>query len=64
MLLLDAESIYFEEIFLNYETKNEIITLFMGLLELLKDNVLTARQEDTYAPIKLMRGTAWMKENK
>jgi scpA/B protein len=62
--LLDTESIYFEEIFLNYETKNEIITLFMGLLELLKDNVLTARQEDTYAPIKLMRGTAWMKENK
>ena len=62
--LVDAPSVYFDEIFRQYDTKSEMITLFMGLLELWKENVLAVRQEDTYAPIKLIRGSAWMNESK
>ena len=57
-------NILFEEIFEKYNTKQEIVTLFIGMLELIKENIITVNQEYTYAPITVLRGSAWMKGNK
>lgn len=63
-VLVDEASVLFENIFAKYNTKQEIITLFIGMLELLKENIIAVYQECIYAPITVMRGTAWMKTNK
>lgn len=63
-MLVDRINILFEEIFEKYNTKQEIVTLFIGMLELLKENIITVNQEYVYAPITVMRGTAWMKMSK
>lgn len=63
-VLVDEASILFEDIFAKYNTKQEIVTLFIGMLELLKENIIAVHQECIYAPITVMRGTAWMKTNK
>lgn len=62
--LVDATSVLFEEIFKNYNSKQEIITLFIGMLELLKENVITVHQECNWAPITVLRGSAWSNVNK
>lgn len=63
-VLVDKPSVLFEEIFEKYNTKQEIVTLFIGMLELIKENIITVHQECTYAPITVLRGSAWMKGNK
>ncbi len=63
-VLVDRASMLFEEIFEKYNTKQEIVTLFIGMLELIKENIVTVHQECTYAPITVLRGSAWMKGNK
>lgn len=63
-VLVDRPNILFEEVFEKYNTKQEIVTLFIGMLELIKENIITVNQEYTYAPITVLRGSAWMKGNK
>ena len=63
-VLVDRASMLFEEIFEKYNTKQEIVTLFIGMLELIKENIVTVHQECTYAPITVLSGSAWMKGNK
>ena len=63
-VLVDRASMLFEEIFEKYNTKQEIVTLFIGMLELIKENIVTVHQECIYAPITVLRGSAWMKGNK
>ena len=63
-MLVDRINILFEEIFEKHNSKQEIVTLFIGMLELLKENIITVNQEYVYAPITVMRGTAWMKMSK
>ncbi len=62
--LVDGVNILFEEIFKDYNTKQEIITLFIGMLELLKENIIAVHQEYTYAPITVLRGSQWTGVNK
>lgn len=63
-VLADRASMLFEEIFEKYNTKQEIVTLFIGMLELIKENIVTVHQECIYASITVLRGSAWMKGNK
>lgn len=63
-MLVDRRSILFEEIFEKFNTKQEIVTLFIGLLELLRENIITVHQDGVFTPITVLRGKAWMKENK
>lgn len=63
-VLVDRASMLFEEIFEKYNTKQEIVTLFIGMLELIKENIVTVHQECIYASITVLRGSAWMKGNK
>lgn len=62
--LTDRPHILFEEIFEKYDTKQEIVTLFIGMLELIKENIITVNQEHTFAPITVLRGSTWTKMNK
>lgn len=62
--LADSPNILFENIFEKYNTKKDIITLFTGMLELLKENVISVYQECAYAPITVLRGSSWTNENK
>ncbi len=63
-VLVDRPSILFEEVFEKFNTKQEIVTLFIGMLELIKENIITVNQECTYAPITVLRGSLWMKGNR
>ncbi len=63
-MLVDRPSVLFEEIFERFNTKQEIVTLFIGMLELLKENTIAVHQEYTYAAITILRGNAWNKESK
>ena len=46
----------FSELFPADATRDEIVTTFLALLELLKANRVTLRQEDIYAPIVIEKG--------
>ncbi len=61
-MLVDRPAVLFEEIFEHYDSRQEIVTLFIGMLELLKENIITVNQEHTFAPITVLRGRQWMKE--
>ncbi len=63
-VLVDRPNILFEEVFEKFNTKQEIVTLFIGMLELIKENIITVNQEYTYAPITVLRGSSWMKGNR
>lgn len=62
--LVDSANVLFEQIFENYSTKQEIVTLFIGMLELLKENIIAVHQEATYAPITVLRGDLWSNASK
>lgn len=62
--LVDTPNVLFEKIFERFNTKKDIITLFIGMLELLKENVISVYQEHTYAPITVLRGSSWTNENR
>ncbi|MBO5926271.1 MAG: segregation/condensation protein A, partial [Clostridia bacterium] len=51
--LTECKSISFYDLFTGYSTKNEVITTFQALLELLKHQFLTFSQDDTFSDIIL-----------
>jgi segregation and condensation protein A len=51
--LQERKEMSFYELFTSYSTRNEIITTFQALLELLKMQYLRAEQDETYADIKI-----------
>ena len=53
--LSENEGLPLESFFVQY-TKDEMITTFMALLELMKKGQATATQEETYAPILIFKG--------
>lgn len=53
--LSEKEGLTLESFFVQY-TKDEVITTFMALLELMKKGQATAKQEETYAPILIFKG--------
>ncbi|MBU5364461.1 segregation/condensation protein A [Enterococcus devriesei] len=53
--LSEDEGLTLESFFVQY-TKDEVITTFMALLELMKKGQATAKQAETYAPILIFRG--------
>lgn len=63
-MLVDVSNVLFEKIFEKHNTKKDIITLFIGMLELLKENVISVYQEHAYAPITVFRGSTWTNENR
>lgn len=53
--LAENESLTLESMFTHY-TKDEVITTFMALLELMKKGQAIASQSETYAPILIFKG--------
>ncbi|MGO2891126.1 segregation/condensation protein A [Enterococcus devriesei] len=53
--LSEDEGLTLESFFVQY-TKDEVITTFMALLELMKKGQATAKQAETYAPILIFKG--------
>ncbi len=51
--LKECKSISFFDLFTGYSTKNEVITTFQALLELLRNQILTFTQDDTFSDIIL-----------
>ncbi|EOH88652.1 segregation/condensation protein A [Enterococcus pallens] len=51
------ESLSLDSLFSRY-TKDEMITTFMALLELMKTGIAVASQSDTYGPIVITKGAA------
>lgn len=51
------ESLSLDSLFSRY-TKDEMITTFMALLELMKNGIAVASQSDTYGPIVITKGAA------
>jgi len=51
--LKKCHSVSFYDLFTGYSTKNEVITTFQALLELLKHQFLTFTQDDTFSDIIL-----------
>lgn len=55
--LSESEGLPLESFFVQF-TKDEMITTFMALLELMKKGQALATQEETYAPILVFKGVA------
>ena len=53
--LSEGEGLTLESLFVQH-TKDELITTFMALLELMKNGRALATQEETYAPILIFKG--------
>jgi segregation and condensation protein A len=54
-VLPEGKGLFLESLFVQY-TKDEMITTFMALLELMKKGLAVATQEETYAPIVIFKG--------
>ncbi len=54
-VLPEGKGLSLESLFVQY-TKDEMITTFMALLELMKKGLAVATQEETYAPIVIFKG--------
>ena len=61
--LKDNEKLEFTAFFEEHKDRNSIISLFLGMLELLKRSVLDAKQEGTFKQIYITRGTQWTTES-
>ena len=54
--MLLYKRVLFFDLFPVDATRSEIVTTFLAMLELLKANRITIRQEDIYAPIVIEEG--------
>ena len=52
--ILDRKSMSFYELFTNFSSRNEIITTFQAMLELLKLQFLKFEQDETFGDITLI----------
>ena len=53
--VLIRERVKFEELFEEDSTKSEVINVFLAILELLKQQVISIRQENSFADIEITR---------
>ena len=60
-LLVEKSVIYFSRLFQGARNKNEIVTIFLALLELVKIKELIVRQKAPFAEIEVLRNPEWQK---
>ena len=58
-LLLEHESIAFEDLFKPGARRLELVVTFMALLELIRVKQITAQQDDVFGPIRIHRGESF-----
>lgn len=60
-ILVQNSSVYFSELFKNAKNKNEIIAIFLALLELVKLKEVVVKQKAPFGEMKVLRNPAWQK---
>ena len=61
-LLVRKQSVYFSELFKNVKNREEIVAIFLALLELIKLKEIAVKQKDTFGEIKITRNPTWQKK--
>lgn len=60
-MLVEKPAIYFSELFKKVKSKLEAITVFLALLELIRLNEVTIKQEKEFGEIKILRNVSSVK---
>ena len=61
-ILVEKSVIYFSELFKNARNKNEIVTIFLAFLELIKLKEVIVKQKAPFGEIELVRNPEWQKQ--
>lgn len=61
-MLVNKSTVYFTELFKNVNNRDEVVAIFLALLELVKVKEVIVEQEVTFGAIKLIRNPQWQKQ--